>query len=64
MRIEFEKGLNWSSDWNGCECGFDSIPVIGLYTTINQDGKTLNLYIDTETGKIVDFWMDEDEEDD
>jgi len=63
MRIEFEKGLNWSSDWNGCECGFD-IPVIGLYTTINQDGKTLNLYIDTETGKIVDFWMDEDEEED
>lgn len=53
--------LRWSSDWNGDEVGYDHIPVVGLYFFTYED-KEYGVYIDTESGKALDVWDDEEEE--
>lgn len=52
----------WSSDWNGEEVGYPESSIIGLYTVENEEGKTLYLYVDIENNKILDFWIDDEEE--
>ena len=50
--------LHWSSDWNGDECGYDDIDVVGLYSF---KGTEIYMYLDTENGTILDMWENEDE---
>ena len=45
--------LIWQSDWNGDEIGHNDYPVVGLYTV---PGLCLDIYVDTETGKILEGW--------
>lgn len=52
--------LHWSSDWNGDEVGYDDIPVVGLYSI--ADFPEVHVYIDTETGKILEAWAMNDDE--
>lgn len=52
-------GLAWSSDWDGDEVGFPNSEVVGLYSQGRDDG-SYSFYIDTETGKVLDFWKDQD----
>lgn len=47
----------WSSDWNGDELGMDEILVIGLYTV--KETPEISYYIDTETGIILDAWVED-----
>lgn len=47
----------WSSDWNGDELGMDEILVIGLYTV--KENPEISYYIDTETGIILDAWVED-----
>ena len=54
MPVYFED-LHWESDWNGYEVGYPDLSVVGLYST--EDGNyTLNMYIDMETCKVLEFW--------
>jgi len=46
-------GLHWQSDWNGYEVGYPEIPVVGLYTSHKLG---LDLYINTETGEVLEAW--------
>ena len=50
--------LHWYSDWNGDEVGYDEVLVVGLYSLI--DFPEINMYIDTENGRILEVWLDED----
>ena len=52
--------LVWQSDWNGDEVGFDDVAIVGLYSQERSDEKTYNFYIDMETMRILDFWVDEE----
>ena len=54
------EGLVWQSDWNGNEVGFDDVAIVGLYSQERADEKTYNFYIDMETMRILDFWVDEE----
>lgn len=47
----------WSSDWNGDELGMDEILVNGLYTV--KENPEISYYIDTETGIILDAWVED-----
>ncbi|WP_202809283.1 hypothetical protein [Staphylococcus equorum] len=47
----------WSSDWNGDELGMDEILVTGLYTV--KENPEISYYIDTETGIILDAWVED-----
>ena len=51
--------LRWSSDWNGYEVDYPESEVVGLYSQKRDDG-WYSFYIDTETGRVLDFWKDED----
>lgn len=50
--------LGWSSDWNGDEVGYDDIDVVGLYHFLRTD---IDVYLDTETGRILEMWRVEEE---
>ena len=50
-------GMRWESDWNGYEVGFPDVPVVSLYTS--PEG---SYYINAATGKVLEFWPKEDEE--
>lgn len=50
--------LGWQSDWSGYEVGYPDIAVVGYYTYEN-----INVYIDMDTGDIVEMWYDYEEED-
>ena len=54
--IDYTKD-RWSSDWNGDEVGFDDVDVVGLYSVPDS---TISYYVDTETGYVLDAWVDED----
>lgn len=56
--------LHWQSDWMkseiyGEEFEGEDDTVIGYYTL--KDFPEVNLYIDTEEGKIIEVWLDEEE---
>lgn len=51
-----------SSDWNGEDVGFPESVVVGLYTSMNENGDELNLYVDYDTGEILDFWVNKNTE--
>ena len=50
VRENLFKNAVWNSDWNGDELGYDDVAVIGYYT-VDED---LGLYINTETGEILE----------
>ena len=59
----------WSSDWMGGEVGLDCESV-GLYSSpiefydgSNEDEATLNVYVDNETGSILQMWVTKEDED-
>ena len=60
VSIELEN-LRWSSDWDGDDVGYPESEVVGLYSQERDDG-SYNFYIDFETGKVLDFWKDEEME--
>lgn len=51
--------LVWSSDWNGDEVGYPESEIVGLYSQVRDDGR-YSFYLDMGTGKMLDFWKDED----
>lgn len=54
------EGLVWSSDWCGDEVGYDA-EIVGLYTKSigeDDDERILNFYIDMDTYKVLDMWID------
>ena len=60
--IDVTVKMLWSSDWNGEEVGYPESTIVSLYTAENEEGKTLYLYVDIESNKILDFWIDDEEE--
>lgn len=60
--IDVSVKMLWSSDWNGEEVGYPESTIVSLYTTESEEGKTLYLYVDIENNKILDFWIDDEEE--
>lgn len=55
--------LHWSSDWMYSEVYGESDEedrVVGLYSIM--DFPEINLYIDTESGRILEIWLDEGDE--
>lgn len=52
----------WSSDWDGEDVGYPDSEVVSLYTVENEERKTLHLYVDVIENKILDFWIDDEEE--
>lgn len=60
MLVQIElTDLVWSSDWNGDEVGYPDTEVVGLYSQERDDGR-YDFYLDIETGKVLDFWKDEE----
>lgn len=59
MTSHFNAELIWQSDWNGEELGYDDILVVGLYHI--RDTNTY-VYLNTETGDILESWEMDDEE--
>lgn len=55
--IDIGVKMLWSSDWNGKDVGFPESDVVGLYKCTNENGDGLNLYVDYDTGEILDFWV-------
>ena len=53
LYIQDWRSLGWQSDWNG----YPEVLVVGLYST--QEGT--NLYINIETGQVLEAWEDEEE---
>ena len=53
--------LVWSSDWNGDEVGYPESEVVGLYSQERDDG-CYSFYLDIETDKVLDFWKEEEME--
>lgn len=54
--------LHWYSDWMYSEIYGESEEedrVIGMYSI--ADFPEINLYIDTENGKILEAWLEDDE---
>lgn len=51
--------LNWNSDWDGEEIGYEDVLVVGLYSVQDAD---IDIYIDTETGRILDIWCTKEHE--
>lgn len=52
--------LHWWSDWDGEEVGYDNVPVVGLYAV--KSVPQINMYIDTETGRVLEIWIEQDDE--
>ena len=53
--------LAWSSDWDGDDVGYPESEIVGLYSQERDDGY-YRFYIDMDTGKVLDFWKDEEME--
>ncbi|MCM3387203.1 hypothetical protein M3649_03540 [Ureibacillus chungkukjangi] len=56
--------LHWQSDWMKSEVYGDQYEgvddtVVGYYTLV--DFPEINLYIDTEEGKILEVWLSEED---
>lgn len=59
--IDVTVKMLWSSDWDGEDVGYPNSLIVSLYTTENEEGKILYLYVDVKSNKILDFWIDEEE---
>lgn len=46
------------SDWNGDEVGFDEIQIVGMYSV--KEKPDIQYYVDTETGIVLKWWVEED----
>lgn len=68
LSLKLHKNWGWSSDWMGSEVGLDCESV-GLYSSpiefydgSSEDEATLNVYVDNETGVIMQMWVTKEEE--
>ena len=52
--------FRWQSDWNGYEVGYDDIDVVGLYSMKKYP---IDVYMDYETGNILEAWSFNEEVD-
>ena len=58
----------WSSDWMGEEVGLNCESVgyytsqIEFYDGSSEDEATLNVYVDNETGSILQMWITKEDE--
>lgn len=50
--------LRWSSDWDGEDVGYPDILDVGLYESYDLG---CMLYLDTETGEIIDVMQVEED---
>ena len=55
------EGLQWSSDWDGEELGYDDSEIVGLYYNELSDG-TYGYYIDMETMELLEYWKEEEDD--
>ena len=53
--------LIWSSDWAGYKVGYDNINTVGLYRL--KDIPEIWLYLDVDNFKILEVWLESDEDD-
>ncbi len=51
--------LNWNSDWDGEDVGYEGVDVVGLYTIANT---SIDVYIDMSTMQILEIICYEDHE--
>lgn len=58
LYVDDLNALRWESDWSGDEVGFDDVCVVGCYT---DDEENITYYIDTETGKILQAWHNDED---
>lgn len=58
MKAPWISDLTWCSDWDGLDVGYDDVLVVGLYYSEHLGA---HLYIDTETGELLEILMDEEE---
>lgn len=54
-------GVSWQSDWNGYEIGFDSLPVVSLFSGTTKEGFACGFYTDGISGALLEFWLEQDE---
>lgn len=52
--------LHWWSDWDYSDLGLEGEGVIGLYQS--KYHPEVQMYIDVEKDKIIDMWLEYDEE--
>lgn len=70
LDLKLHQSWLWSSDWMGDEVGIDCESV-GYYTSPIEfctednceDEATLNIYVDNETGVIMQMWITKEDED-
>ena len=51
--------LQWLSDWNGYEVGYDDVNVVGLWRIKDTE---FYVYIDYEDDSILECWYGEEED--
>lgn len=69
LSLKLNQDWAWSSDWMGDEVGIDCESV-GLYSAPIEfhteskytDEATLNVYVDNETGMIMQMWVSKEED--
>jgi hypothetical protein len=60
LELEFNKDLYWYSDWNGYECGYDDVAVVGYYALAGTD---ISMFIDMDKMKILEVFCECHDED-
>lgn len=69
LSLKLNQDWAWSSDWMGEEVGLNCESV-GYYTSPiefftdsnDEDEATLNVYVDNETGEILQMWVSKEED--
>ena len=68
LNLKLNQDWAWSSDWMGEEVGLNCESV-GLYSSpiefydgSSEDEATLNVYVDNETGEILQMWVSKEED--
>lgn len=54
------KSLCWQSDFNGEDCGYDTVSVIGSYSN-QYENEEWCYYIDMDTMELLEFWKLEED---
>ena len=68
LNLKLNQDWAWSSDWMGSEVGIDCESVgyytapIEFYADYKDDEATLNVYVDNETGSILQMWVTKEDE--
>lgn len=57
--LDYEK-LLYNQTWEGNDVGFDNIETVLHYTL--KDFPLINLYIDSDSQKIIEVWLDNETE--